>query len=43
LWAEVMRINPNYSLEHRRKVLPYKNPVDFDLVMDGLGKAGLIS
>ncbi len=22
-WAEVMRINPDYSLAHRRKILPY--------------------
>jgi adenylate cyclase len=40
-WEEVFRINPDYSLEHRRKVLPYKNPADFELVVDGLRKAGL--
>ena len=36
------RVNPDYSLEYRRKVLPYKNPDDFELVVDGLRKAGLI-
>ncbi|TIL44603.1 adenylate/guanylate cyclase domain-containing protein [Mesorhizobium sp.] len=41
-WQEVFRINPDYSLEYRRKVLPYKNPSDFELVMDGLRKAGLV-
>ena len=41
-WQEVFRINPDYSLEHRRKVLPYKNPSDFELVVDGLRKAGLV-
>ena len=41
-WQEVFRINPDYSLEHRRKVLPYKNPADFELVVDGLRKAGLV-
>ena len=40
-WQEVFRINPNYSLEHRRKVLPYKNPADFELVVEGLRKAGI--
>ena len=38
----MLRINPDYSLEQRRKVLPYKNPADFELVVDGLRKAGLV-
>jgi len=41
-WNEALRINPSYSLEHRRKVLPYKNPDDFELVVDGLCKAGIV-
>lgn len=41
-WEEVFRVNPDYSLEYRRKVLPYKNPEDFELVVDGLRKAGLV-
>ena len=41
-WQEVFRVNPDYSLEHRRKVLPYKNPADFELLPDGLRKAGLL-
>ena len=40
-WQEVFRINPKYSLEHRRKVLPYKNPSDFELVVQGLRKADI--
>lgn len=40
-WEQVFRINPDYSLEHRRKVLPYKNPADFERIVDGLRKAGL--
>ena len=41
-WQQVFRINPDYSLEHRRKVLPYKDPADFELVVDGLRKAALV-
>ena len=40
-WQEALRINPDYSLEQRRKVLPYKNPDDFERVVEGLRKAGL--
>ena len=40
-WRELMRVNPEYSIEHRRKVLPYKNPEDFELFVEGLRKAGL--
>jgi tetratricopeptide (TPR) repeat protein len=41
-WQEVFRLNPDYSLDHRRKVLPYKNAEDFEVIVDGLRKAGLI-
>jgi len=40
-WREALSINPAYSLEQRRKVLPYKNPDDFELFVEGLHKAGL--
>jgi adenylate cyclase len=40
-WQELLRVNPNYSVEHRRKVLPYKTPSDFELFVDGLRKVGL--
>ena len=40
-WAEAMRVNPEYSLEHKRKILPYKNPADFERIVDGLRQAGL--
>jgi adenylate cyclase len=41
LWQDALRASPGYSLEHRRRVLPYKNPADFERVVDGLRKAGL--
>ena len=38
-WAEVIRVNQNYSLEYRQKVSPYKNPTDFEHLVKGLRKA----
>jgi len=40
-WVEALRVNPDYSLDHRRKILPYKNPADFEKVVQGLHKADL--
>jgi adenylate cyclase len=40
-WRELLRIYPRYSLEHRRRVLPYKDTRDFDRFVEGLRKAGL--
>ena len=40
-WREAYRVNPDYSLEHRRKVLPYKNPGDFEHIVEGLRKASV--
>jgi adenylate cyclase len=41
-WREALRVNSECSLEHRRKALPYKNPADFEAVIEGLRKAGLV-
>jgi len=41
-WREALRVNPDFSLDYRRKVLPYKNPADFEAVVDGLRKAGVV-
>ena len=41
-WArKALRVNPTYSLEQRRQVMPYKNPNDFERIVEGLRKAGL--
>ncbi|MHA1528895.1 MAG: adenylate/guanylate cyclase domain-containing protein [Alphaproteobacteria bacterium] len=41
-WAALQRINPEFSIEQRRRVLPYKNPADFELFVEGLEKAGIV-
>ena len=41
VWAELLQVNPGFSLAQRARVLPYKNPGDFDRIVAGLAKAGL--
>ena len=41
-WAEALEINPEYSLEHRRGILPFKYPEHFDRIVDGLRKSGIV-
>jgi adenylate cyclase len=41
LWEELKEITPDFSLEQRREVLPYKNPEDFEKIVIGLRKSGL--
>jgi adenylate cyclase len=40
-WAELLKVNPGFSLVQREHVLPYKNAADFRRIADGLAKAGL--
>jgi adenylate cyclase len=40
-WAELLRVNPDFSLTQRERVLPYKNAADFQRIVEGLAKAGL--
>jgi adenylate cyclase len=40
-WAGLMKVNPEFSLAQRARVLPYKEPRDFQRIADGLAKAGL--
>jgi adenylate cyclase len=41
LWEETLRINPAYSLEQKNRILPYKDPGDWERFVEGLAKAGL--
>lgn len=43
LWAELMEINPKFSVEHLRRVLPYKDPAWFESFAGGLRQAGLVA
>ena len=40
-WADLLKVNPSFSLAQRARVLPYKDPGDFQRIVDGLAKAGL--
>ena len=40
-WTAALRIDPNYSIERRRRILPFRNPEDFERRVEGLRKAGL--
>jgi adenylate cyclase len=41
VWAELLKVNPDFSLMQRARVLPYKNLDDFERIREGLAKAGL--
>jgi adenylate cyclase len=40
-WAEVLKIAPDFSLERRRRTLPFRNPDMFEHRLEGMRKAGL--
>ena len=42
-WDEARRINPDFSVERRRQVQPFRNPEDFERRVEGLRRAGLNS
>ena len=41
MWRELMEINPKYSLELMRRVMPYRSSTALDRFFNGLRKAGL--
>ena len=42
VWADLMEVNPSYSLQLRRRTLPYKNPADFERIVQGISVAGIL-
>jgi adenylate cyclase len=42
LWAEILEINPKFSLDRLRRVLPYKDPSWFERFSSGLVAAGVV-
>ena len=42
LWDEMLAINPGFSVEHLRRVLPYKDPAWFERFVEGLRRADLL-
>jgi adenylate cyclase len=39
--AEVLRINPGFTIESSKRILVYKDPKDLEHDIDGMRKAGL--
>jgi len=40
-WEQVLRLEPGYSIERQRRILPFRNPADFERRVDGLRRLGL--
>ena len=40
-WQKTLEVNPGYCIEQKRRMLPYRNPEDFEVFVDGLRKARL--
>jgi TolB-like protein/class 3 adenylate cyclase/Flp pilus assembly protein TadD len=40
-WQEVLRLDPGYSIERQRRVMPYRDPAAFEIRVDGLRKLGV--
>jgi adenylate cyclase len=41
VWADLLKVNPGFSLAQRERVLPYKDSGDFQNIAAGLKKVGL--
>jgi hypothetical protein len=40
-WAELLKVNPGFSLNQRERVLPYKHLGDFQKIVEGLARPGV--
>jgi hypothetical protein len=41
VWGELMAANPEYTIEHTLRVLPFMNPAPLEHFVEGLRKSGL--
>jgi adenylate cyclase len=41
LWDELLEINPDFSVDHLRRSLPYRDESLFDRFLRGLRQAGI--
>ena len=41
MWQEMLEVNPNFSAEHLRRTLPYRDPNVFGRLVDALREAGI--
>ncbi|NRP70963.1 hypothetical protein ILFOPFJJ_01845 [Ensifer psoraleae] len=40
-WRETLEVNPNFSVDHLKRALPYRDPDLLDRLVDGLREAGV--
>ncbi|NGO52758.1 adenylate/guanylate cyclase domain-containing protein [Allomesorhizobium camelthorni] len=40
-WRETLEVNPNFSVDHLKRALPYRDPNLLDRLVDGLREAGV--
>ncbi len=41
-WEQTLRLSPGFSMERRRRVLPFRNPEDFERRVEALRKGGVV-
>jgi adenylate cyclase len=40
-WQETLEVNPTFSVDHLKRILPYRDPDTLDRLVDGLRQAGI--
>jgi tetratricopeptide (TPR) repeat protein len=40
-WDQTLQIRPDFSMERRRRVMPFRNPQDFERRVEGLRRGGV--
>ncbi len=41
-WLETLEVNPNFSVDHLKRILPYRDPDTLDRLVEGLREAGIV-